>query len=469
MVNEFPILSFAPAVYWHAVVNCNVKYADVSAGDMAEIWTDKRGYLGTFQIAQVHRSGDNARIVFDGTKPWNALFGNQASPVPAENQTGTLKIVQKNALRPKFWQYYDEYATPIFTSLYKSVQNYNGKAMMQMPQGDSFPENIAAEIISSSGKYSGVKFPADQRVWTDMNMGIDVIFDIPYNGDDSGVLVYTETPVTQQPVYNKPYVDATQVIPTVVNPTDAPITVTSISNSGQKFSQVVQAGETQVIAAPVEKAPAPVFVVPVPTPSVIAQPTPPEVTLKSAPIKTLNDDEYKVMIAAKMREIVANAVFIKLIQDNYKNGTMGYTQSIATNAVKELKEAGEIPINQWGIGIWGQADWIRANYPKDDYIPSGNPPVIIPVNPNPGATPTPGGNPGSTTDIPATTVTVNPGQGSATNPPNTNTTTIPVTSLPVINKPVSEVVGSGLLSNPMVQIVLVGLAFFLIIKLFSKQ
>lgn len=279
MVNEFPIRSFADPVYWHAVLNCYVKYADVSAGDMAEIWTDKRGYLGTFKIAQVSRQIDNAKIVFEGTKPWDALYGNQASPVPAASQTGTLKIVQKNTLRPKFERYFDEYATPIFTSLYTTARNNSGKTILDMPQGFIFPKNVRAEIISSTGKYSGVHFPIKSQQWADMRGVIELHFDIPYNGDDSGIVVYTEGPNVQPVVYDKPYIDTTQVLQTIVNPTNAAITVNSETSSGIKYTQVVQPGETQVLKAQPEPTVAPPMVVPP-----LAPPFVPIVVLKSATI-----------------------------------------------------------------------------------------------------------------------------------------------------------------------------------------
>ncbi|MDP3914382.1 MAG: hypothetical protein Q8R96_11685 [Bacteroidota bacterium] len=446
MVNSFPITSFSNHIYYRAVLNCNVKYADVSAGDMAEIWTNKRGYLGTFKIAQVSRNIETAKIVFEGTKAWDALYGNQASPVPADSQTGTLKIVTKNTLRPKFERYYDEYATPIFTSLYNSVKSVNGKAVFIMPQGIQFPKNISVGLISSAGKYSGVFLPAKQEQWAGMDGYTMLFFDIPFAGDDSGVLVYTEVPVTVQPTYDKPYIDTTQVIQTVVNPTTKAITVTSTDNSGQTFTQVVQPGETQALKVQVEKTPDPPFII-----------TDSQPQLKIATIPTMTTQEYKLLITAEMQRIQADPVFHKLIIDAYKNSMMGYTQAVATNAVKELKGRGIIPMDQFGAGIWGQGDWIRANYPKDDYTPpdwnSAMPPVIEPTNPNPGATPTPGGNPANNDVIPPTTVT----------PPTTTNQN------PIIQ--IDQVVDAktSFFDNTIVRISFAAVVIFLLIKIIKKN
>lgn len=102
--------------------------------------------------------------------------------------------------------------------------------------------------------------------------------------------------------------------------------------------------------------------------------------------------DYRSEIAKKMDQIVADPVFIKLIRDNYRSGKMGYTQTIATNAIKELKEAGVMPMDTYGEGIWGQGDWVRSNFPKDDYVEPvtsvTTTPVIPAVDPNPGASTT---------------------------------------------------------------------------------
>lgn len=284
MLNEFPILSFSDSIYYRAVVNCNLKYADVSAGDTAEIWTDSRGYLGAFVIAQVWRNLDNGKIVFDGTDAWDALYGNQPSPVPATDQTGTLKIVKKNTLRPKFWRYYDEYATPIYTSLYKSVWNNSGNSIFILPQGIPFPQGISAEILSSTGRYSGIYLPSAIGQVPDMNGVIKVSFDVQFNGDDSGVLVYYETPAVDLPAYDKPYIDTTTPVPTVVNPTDTPVTVISRTESGQTFTQVVQPNETQVVLAPVEKTPDPPFIITEPAQPLKSATSTPKVVSSTPPI-----------------------------------------------------------------------------------------------------------------------------------------------------------------------------------------
>lgn len=161
-------------------------------------------------------------------------------------------------------------------------------------------------------------------------------------------------------------------------------------------------------------------------------------------VQKKSDEEYKSLIEIRMTQIRRDPVYIKLIQDNYLNGKMGYTQTIATNAIKELKGSGEIPMDQWGEGIWGQADWVRANWAPDKYSAPAVP-VIEPVNPNPGAT---ANNTGTAATKPADVIPVE--QASTSSAPVTITQPEPDSKMSLL------------------KIVLVVLAIIILIKIISK-
>jgi len=92
-------------------------------------------------------------------------------------------------------------------------------------------------------------------------------------------------------------------------------------------------------------------------------------------------------------------------------------------------------------------------------IPVVTPPVIDVVNPNPGATPTPTGNPANNDVIPPTVIIPNPGAtspivyGLGEYPPGYGPTGLPLEP--------------SLLQNPLVQVVLAALGIIVLIKLLN--
>lgn len=191
----------------------------------------------------------------------------------------------------------------------------------------------------------------------------------------------------------------------------------------------------------------------------------------------LSDKAYREMIWAKMGHIQDDPIFNKLIIDNYKSSKMGYTQSLATNAIKELKSIGEMPMNQYGEGIWGQAEWVRANYPYDEYVsyqtaapttlqPGYGPapePVIVKVGTVPVVDPNP-----------ASSVTLQP------NPGNTDFTKVKIEdkAVEVLQKTDKKVVemiekvsptAGQWYQNPMVKLVLIVLGIVVLIKIFKSN
>lgn len=460
MKNDFILNGFSET-YNRIYLNANVKYVDITAGDSISVTLNNRGNIGTFKVAQIYRNIDNAQIVLeDYPKGYNAFFSNQIIPIAAEDQKGTITIVNKTNLRPKFWQYYNEWITPIYTSIYTNVVSEGGKTKFILPRGINFPANIYAEILSSTGKYSGIYLPSNRSEWAGVDGYMEVYFDFPFNGDDSGVLVYTETPYAGPPVGDKPYIDTTQTVQTVVNPTTTPVIVTSWDSSGNATTQTVAGGATVVLANQPEKTPEPPFIVDPITPITTQN------QLKSATM-VLDMSLVWSMISKKMNEIKADNAFITLIRNNYKKGSLGYTQTIATNAIKELKEAGDLPLmwqvpSDWdGEPIWGQKEWVKNSFPYDEYsetVTSSKPPVVETTNPNPGATPTTNPNPGNTTEIPA-----------STNTQQTATTTAQQTSETVKNAVTSvatEVEKEGI--NPIIKLILVVLGIVVIVKLIKK-
>lgn len=433
MVNTFPIVkieAFGGAIYFHA----NVRNADVVAGDKILVESDVLQWNGEYQIATISRNIDIARIV--PVMTYEKEVFTRDNNFPERLLGGTITVIEKAKNRPEFPRYYDQYITPIYSSIYSKVVNNGGKAAFITPFGVALLPNRSVNILSRNGLYSGIHQP----VKIEPHDGGTVVFerwntlkfDFAFVGDDYGTIVYVETPAQAPVNYSKPYVDTTQPVPTVFNPTNTAIVVESKTNDGKTFSQVVDAGKSVVLAAPVEAAPAPVFTIEENAP----------VNLKSAPItqkkNQMTETEIKALVNAQMEIIKSDSEFITLIRNNYKNGSMGYTQTIASNAIKELKEAGIIPIDTFGVGIWGQSDWVRANYPKDDY--TGEIKIVPDVNPNPGII----------TPLPAATITEVGQQVKKT-----------VTAAKTEVNKATE----GL--NPMLKLALIGLGILLIIKLFK--
>ena len=166
---------------------------------------------------------------------------------------------------------------------------------------------------------------------------------------------------------------------------------------------------------------------------------------------TMTDSQYIALINTKMALIKANTVMLNSMLDSYSgylknvnpDGRLGYTQFLAAFAITLLMKTGEI--NK----VLGN-DWVKANYPMDAATP-----VIPTVNPNPGATPTPTGNPANNDVTPPTTV-------------NVPVITIPVVTPPVVKGSIPAEVSGTLLKNPLVQIVLAALGILLLISVSKK-
>jgi hypothetical protein len=421
----------------YAVFQIDAIGADISAGDTIEIKSaDGLLYKGTHEILQVTRYN----TIPDYKKAWIYV---PTAPFLG-NSTGTITVVKQSDVRPVFTP---GEQIPWVTLTYFQAMSVSGKLQIVSATGASkFTEKDNIRILSRGGKYTGVHQYNRLLGWAGNENTAYIFDDVDFVGDDSGVLVYESQAAATMPVYDKPYIDTTTPVQTIVNPTAAPITVTVETPSGDTYKQIVAPNSSAPLPAPAEPTPAPVLNTKI---AIIPQPTQPTI-------------DYKALIAAKMEQIKSDPVFIKLIQDDYRNSLMGYTQSIATNAIKELKGAGQMPMNQYGNGIWGQADWVRANYPKDDYTaPSGRatiPPVIKPTDPNPGTTTPPVTNPGTTTPM-----VTNPG---ATAPPVTNPG---ATAPPAVTVPEPVEGETGLLENPLVKIGLAIAAIILIVKIFKNN